>query len=59
MQYLDPKDVATIQATNNFQILPYSEGRLAYLMFNANSDTGVLAKKKYVKLCPWRLAVMN
>ncbi|WP_019914144.1 ABC transporter substrate-binding protein [Paenibacillus sp. HW567] len=46
VQYLDPKDVATIQATNNFEILPYAEGRLAYLMFNANSDTGVLAKKE-------------
>ncbi|WP_341346428.1 ABC transporter substrate-binding protein [Paenibacillus sp. FSL H3-0469] len=46
VQYLDPKDVPTIQATNNFEILPYSEGRLAYLMFNANSDTGALAKKE-------------
>lgn len=46
VQYLDPKDVATIQATNNFEVLPYSEGRLSYLLFNANSDTGVLAKKE-------------
>ncbi|MGN7764097.1 ABC transporter substrate-binding protein [Paenibacillus sp. 22594] len=46
VQYLDPKDVGTIQATNNFEILPYAEGRLSYLMFNANSDTGVLAKKE-------------
>ncbi|OKP83463.1 peptide ABC transporter substrate-binding protein [Paenibacillus helianthi] len=46
VQYLDPKDVSTIQATNNFEILPYAEGRLSYLMFNANSDTGVLAKKE-------------
>jgi len=46
VKYLDPQDVATIQATNNFEILPYSEGRLAYLMFNANSDTGALAKKE-------------
>ncbi|MEC0172472.1 ABC transporter substrate-binding protein [Paenibacillus graminis] len=46
VQYLDPKDVSTIQATNNFEILPYAEGRLSYLMFNANSDTGALAKKE-------------
>ncbi|WP_151735575.1 ABC transporter substrate-binding protein ['Paenibacillus yunnanensis' Narsing Rao et al. 2020] len=46
VQYLDPKDVATIEATNNFEILPYSEGRLSYLMFNAGSDTGALAKKE-------------
>ncbi|WP_058303425.1 ABC transporter substrate-binding protein [Gorillibacterium timonense] len=46
VKYLDPQDVSTIQATNNFDILPYSEGRLAYLMFNADSDTGALAKKE-------------
>lgn len=46
IKYLDPQDVGTIQATNNFEILPYSEGRLSYLMFNANSDTGALAKKE-------------
>ncbi|WP_411345878.1 ABC transporter substrate-binding protein [Paenibacillus sp. WLX1005] len=46
VQYLDPRDVATIQASGNFDIQSYSEGRLAYLMFNANSDTGVLSKKE-------------
>lgn len=46
VKYLDPQDVSTIQATNNFEILPYSEGRLAYLMFNADSNTGALAKKE-------------
>ncbi|WP_438431956.1 ABC transporter substrate-binding protein [Gorillibacterium sp. sgz500922] len=46
VKYLDPQDVSTIQATGNFEILPYSEGRLSYLMFNADSDTGVLAKKE-------------
>ncbi|MBB6672101.1 ABC transporter substrate-binding protein [Cohnella nanjingensis] len=46
VKYLDPQDVATIQATNNFDILPYSEGRLAYLLFNEDSDTGVLGKKE-------------
>ncbi|MFC3749423.1 ABC transporter substrate-binding protein [Paenibacillus sp. GCM10012306] len=46
VKYLDPQDVATFQATNNFEILPYSEGRLAYLLFNANSDRGALAKKE-------------
>ncbi|MBO7745657.1 ABC transporter substrate-binding protein [Paenibacillus sp. MWE-103] len=46
VKYLDPQDVATIQATNNFEILPYSEGRLSYLLFNENSDTGALKKKE-------------
>lgn len=46
LKYLDPQDVATIQATNNFEILPYSEGRLGYMMFNQKSDTGVLNKKE-------------
>ncbi|MFD2328707.1 ABC transporter substrate-binding protein [Cohnella sp. GCM10020058] len=46
VKYLDPQDVSTIQATGNFDILPYSEGRLAYMMFNQNSDTGVLNKKE-------------
>lgn len=46
VKYLDPQDVPTFQATNNFDILPYSEGRLAYLLFNANSDRGELAKKE-------------
>lgn len=46
INYLNPQDVATIQGTNNFEILPYAEGRLAYLMFNQNSDTGVLNKKE-------------
>ncbi|MCC3376698.1 ABC transporter substrate-binding protein [Cohnella sp. REN36] len=46
VKYLDPQDVATIQATNNFEILPYSEGRLAYLLFNEDSDTGAIAKKE-------------
>lgn len=46
VKYLDPQDVATIQATNNFDIQPYSEGRLSYLMFNENSETGVLKNKE-------------
>ncbi|WCT57480.1 ABC transporter substrate-binding protein [Paenibacillus kyungheensis] len=46
VKYLDPQDVSTIQATGNFDIQAYSEGRLAYLMFNENSDTGVLNKKE-------------
>jgi len=44
VKYVDPQDVATIEATNKFQILPYSEGRLAYLNFNQNSDTGLMSK---------------
>ncbi|MDG0791034.1 ABC transporter substrate-binding protein [Cohnella ginsengisoli] len=46
VKYLDPQDVSTIEATGNFDIQPYSEGRLAYMMFNQNSDTGVLNKKE-------------
>lgn len=46
VKYLDPQDISTIEATGNFDILPYSEGRLSYLMFNENSDTGVLGKKE-------------
>lgn len=46
VKYLDPQDVSTIQATNNFDILPYSEGRLSYVLFNELSDTGVLGKKE-------------
>lgn len=46
IKYLDPQDVGTIEASNNFEILPYSEGRLSYLLFNANSDRGALAKKE-------------
>ncbi|MBP3965349.1 ABC transporter substrate-binding protein [Paenibacillus lignilyticus] len=46
VKYLDPQDVATIDATGNFEIKPYSEGRLSYLNFNANSDTGILKKKE-------------
>ncbi len=46
IKYLDPQDVATIEASNNFEILPYSEGRLSYLLFNANSDRGALASKE-------------
>ncbi|BBI31368.1 ABC transporter substrate-binding protein [Cohnella abietis] len=46
IKYLDPQDVPTIQATNKFEILPYSEGRLGYVMYNQNSDTGLLKKKE-------------
>ncbi|OMD07986.1 ABC transporter substrate-binding protein [Paenibacillus odorifer] len=46
IKYLDPQDVGTIEASNNFEILPYSEGRLSYLLFNANSDRGALAKEE-------------
>lgn len=44
--YLDPADVNTIQSTGKFDIQAYSEGRLAYLLFNEDSDTGALAKKE-------------
>jgi peptide/nickel transport system substrate-binding protein len=46
IKYLDPQDVATIEGTNKFEVLPYSEGRLSYLLFNENSDTGLLGKKE-------------
>lgn len=42
VKYIDPQDVATIEATNNFAIYPYQEGRLAYLNINQNSNTGLL-----------------
>ncbi|WP_217597612.1 ABC transporter substrate-binding protein [Cohnella sp. GbtcB17] len=46
VKYLDPQDVSTIEATGNFDIQAYSEGRLAYMMFNHNSATGALKKKE-------------
>ncbi|QHW35072.1 ABC transporter substrate-binding protein [Paenibacillus rhizovicinus] len=46
VKLMDPQDVAPIEATNNFEIKPYSEGRLSYLMFNEISDSGVLGKKE-------------
>lgn len=46
VKYLDPQDVETIKATGKFDIFPYSEGRLGYLMFNQNSEVGVLKKKE-------------
>lgn len=46
VNYLNPQDVATIEATGNFDIKPYAEGRLAYLLFNERSDRGALAKKE-------------
>lgn len=49
VNYLDPQNVETIKATDKFDIFPYSEGRLAYLMFNENSDTKQLNKKKCVR----------
>jgi peptide/nickel transport system substrate-binding protein len=46
IKYLDPQDVATIQSNGNFEILPYSEGRLGYMMFNQKSDTNLMNKKE-------------
>jgi len=46
IKYIDPQDVGTISTSNKFEILPYSEGRLSYLLFNHNSNTGVLGKKE-------------
>ncbi|WP_435168413.1 ABC transporter substrate-binding protein [Paenibacillus glycanilyticus] len=46
VKYLDPQDVSTIESTGNFDIQAYSEGRLAYLLFNEDSDTGALKKKE-------------
>lgn len=46
VNYLNPQDVATIEATGNFDIKPYAEGRLAYLLFNERSDRGAMAKKE-------------
>ncbi|CAM3761412.1 ABC transporter substrate-binding protein [Cohnella lubricantis] len=44
--YVDPADVNTIESTGKFDIQAYSEGRLGYLLFNEDSDTGALAKKE-------------
>ncbi|MED5018702.1 ABC transporter substrate-binding protein [Paenibacillus chibensis] len=46
IKYVDPQDAATIESTGNFEMKNYSEGRLSYLIFNENSDTGLLAKKE-------------
>ncbi len=46
IKYVDPQDAATIEATGNFEMKNYSEGRLSYLLFNQNSDTGLMAKKE-------------
>lgn len=46
VKYIDPQDVPTFEATNNFEIIPYSEGRLFYLSFNQNSDTGLLSNSQ-------------
>jgi len=44
VKYVDPQDVDTIQATGNFDIYPYQEGRLAYININQNSSVGELKK---------------
>ncbi|MFU1795173.1 ABC transporter substrate-binding protein [Paenibacillus azoreducens] len=46
IKYVDPQDAATIESTGNFEMKNYSEGRLSYMIFNENSDTGLLAKKE-------------
>lgn len=44
VKYIDPQDVATIEATGNFDIYPYQEGRLAYININQNSSVAALKK---------------
>lgn len=46
IKYVDPQDAATIEATGNFEMKNYSEGRLAYMLFNENSDTGLMKNKE-------------
>ncbi|WP_308637449.1 ABC transporter substrate-binding protein [Paenibacillus silvisoli] len=46
VKYLDPQDVSTIEGTGKFDIMPYAEGRLSYVLFNENSDRGALKKKE-------------
>ncbi|RXZ83981.1 ABC transporter substrate-binding protein [Paenibacillaceae bacterium] len=46
VKYLDAQDVPTIEASGKFDVQPYSEGRLAYLAFNQNSEVEALKKKE-------------
>ncbi|MGE5701452.1 MAG: ABC transporter substrate-binding protein [Clostridia bacterium] len=44
LKYIDPQDFQKINATQKFNVIPYFEGRLAYMVFNQNID--VLKKKE-------------
>lgn len=44
LKYIDPQDFEKINGTQKFNVIPYLEGRLAYLVFNQNID--VLKKKE-------------
>jgi peptide/nickel transport system substrate-binding protein len=44
LKFIDPQDYNKIDATGKFNLIPYKEGRLQYLVFNQNID--VLKKKE-------------
>ncbi|KWX87894.1 peptide ABC transporter substrate-binding protein, partial [Paenibacillus riograndensis] len=44
VKYLNTKDLSTIHATNNFDIMHYSEGRLYYMMSPSNGATAEYPK---------------
>ncbi|QKS43300.1 ABC transporter substrate-binding protein (plasmid) [Paenibacillus cellulosilyticus] len=46
INYVSPQDAPTIEGTGNYDLMPYSEGRLSYILINENSDLGVLNKKE-------------
>lgn len=44
LKFIDPQDYDKINSTGKFNVIPYFEGRLQYLVFNQNID--VLKKKE-------------
>lgn len=44
LKYIDPQDFNKLNDTQKFTLIPYNEGRLAYMVFNLNID--VLKKKE-------------
>lgn len=46
LKYIDPQDFEKINSTQKFNVIPYFEGRLAYMVFNQNID---ILKKKEVR----------
>lgn len=55
VKYIDPQDVTNIESTNNFEIYPYQEGRLAYINFNQNSNTGLISNPDVRKAISYAL----
>jgi len=46
INYVSPQDAPTIQGSGSFDLIPYSEGRLSYILINEKSDLGVLDRKE-------------